>query len=134
MEARFDARPSVLIVEDYRDGAESTAAMLRLCGYAVRVALSPGEALRLAAEAAPDVVLLDIGLPQMDGYELARQLCAVIGTRPVLVALTGYGHLDERSRAEGFDYHFLKPVEPAELERALAACTRKAAPPPVAAV
>jgi CheY-like chemotaxis protein len=127
MEAR-DCNPlSVLIVEDHPDGAESTAAVLRLCGYAVRVALSPREALRLAADAVPDAILLDIGLPQMDGYELARQLCALLGERPVLVALTGYGHLEERSRAEGFDYHFLKPVDPAELERVLAVCTKRPA-------
>jgi CheY-like chemotaxis protein len=134
MEARTTTRPSVLVVEDHPDGAESTAAVLRLCGYAVRVALSPHEALRLAAEAAPDVVLLDIGLPQMDGYELARRLCAVTQERPVLVAVTGYGHLDERSRAEGFDYHFLKPVDPAALQRVLGACTRKVAATPLSAV
>jgi CheY-like chemotaxis protein len=134
MEARVNSQPSVLIVEDHRDGAESTAAVLRLCGYPVRVALSPREALRLAAEAPPDVVLLDIGLPQMDGYELAHHLCQVLGEKPVLVAITGYGHLDERSRAEGFDYHFLKPVDPAELERVLAACTTNGvAEAPVAA-
>jgi CheY-like chemotaxis protein len=125
MEARVDSLPSVLIVEDHRDGAETTAAVLRLVGYPVRVALSPQEALRLATESAPAVVLLDIGLPQMDGYELAHKLCQVLGERPVLVAITGYGHVDERSRAEGFDYHFLKPVDPADLERALAACARK---------
>lgn len=116
-------RSSVLLVEDYPDGAETTAAVLRLSGHDVRVALTPGEALRLAAESAPDVVVLDIGLPQMDGYELARQIRTVAGRMPVLVALTGFGHLDERSRAEGFRYHFLKPVDPVELARALAACT-----------
>ena len=125
MEERVSFPPSVLIVDDHHDGAESTAAVLRLCGYPVRVALSPRDALRMAGESAPDVVLLDIGLPQMDGYELAQRLCQVLGEKPVLVAITGYGHLDERSRAEGFDYHFLKPVDPADLERALAACTKR---------
>ncbi|HKB04412.1 MAG TPA: response regulator [Gemmataceae bacterium] len=125
MEARVNTLASVLIVEDNRDAAESTAVVLRFSGYRVRVALSPGDALRLAAEAAPDVVLLDIGLPQMNGYELAHRLCEVLHERPVLVAITGYGHLDERSRAEGFEYHFLKPVDPAELERVLAECTQK---------
>jgi CheY-like chemotaxis protein len=134
MEARVNTSPSVLIVEDNRDGAESTAAVLRLCGYRVRVALSPGDALRLAAADAPDVVLMDIGLPQMNGYELARKLCLVLGERPVLVAITGYGHLDERSRAEGFDYHFLKPVDPSDLERAIAASTKRLADALVSAV
>jgi CheY-like chemotaxis protein len=132
MEARVKTHRSVLIVEDYPDGAESTAAVLGLCGYEVRVALTPREALRLAAESAPDVVVLDIGLPQMDGYELARQIRAAAGRDPVLVALTGFGHLDDRSRAEGFRYHFLKPVDPVELARALAACTADD-PAPVAA-
>jgi len=127
METRTRTPLSVLIVEDHPDGAESTAAVLRLCGHSVRVALSPREALRLATDASPDVILLDIGLPQMDGYELARQLCAVLGERPVLVAVTGYGHLEERSRAEGFDHHFLKPVDPAALERVLAGCTKRPA-------
>ena len=134
MEARVTTVPSVLIVDDNRDGAETTAAVLRLCGYRVRVALAPGDALRLAVEGAPDVVLLDIGLPQMDGYALAQKLCQVLGERPVFVAITGYGHLDERSRAEGFDHHFLKPVDPTDLERAIAASTKRLADALVSAV
>lgn len=121
MDAQTSPLPTVLIVEDYRDGADTLAEMLRLAGHPVRVAYHPTEAVRLAAQSPPDVVLLDIGLPDMNGYELARRLCQVAGRRPVLVAMTGYGNLDERSRREGFDHHFLKPVEPADLARLLAA-------------
>ncbi|MBO0697720.1 MAG: response regulator [Zavarzinella sp.] len=124
METRTRSPLTILVVDDHRDGAESTAAVLRLSGYEVRIALSPREALELAVAEAPDVVLLDIGLPQMDGYQLAQRLCAVLRERPVLVAVTGYGHLEDRSRAEGFDYHFLKPVDPVDLERILADCAK----------
>jgi CheY-like chemotaxis protein len=90
-------------------------------GHDVRVAFHPREALKLFHEFEPDTALLDIGLPEMDGYVLARKLCEVLRRRPLLVAITGYGNLDRRSQAEGFDYHFLKPVDPCDLDLAVRA-------------
>jgi len=113
--------PSVLIVDDNRDGAESLAAVLNLLGHEVRVAFHPDEALELIHSFEPDAMLLDIGLPEMDGYKLARKLCGILRRRPLLVAITGYGNLDGRSQAEGFDHHFLKPVDSCELDSAVRA-------------
>jgi signal transduction histidine kinase/ActR/RegA family two-component response regulator len=118
----------VLVVDDNRDAADTTAELLLLRGYEVRVAYSPYEALKLAKEMLPDIVVLDIGLPVMNGYELARAL-----RRPPynfsgrLLALTGFGQDTDVARAlqAGFDAHMTKPVEPLVL---LELITRRAAP------
>lgn len=112
----------VLVVEDNRDAAESLADLLGLWGAEVRVVGDGGAALKAAGTAPPDVMLLDIGLPGMDGYELARNLRRLPGLRQVvLVALTGYGQDQDRhrSREAGFDHHLVKPVHPDELHRIL---------------
>jgi len=103
----------VLVVDDNRDAAETLAEVLRACGHAVQVALDGPSALALAATLDPEVALLDIGLPVMDGYELAGRLAREGARRPYLVALTGYGQESDRIRAQeaGFDEHFVKPVE-----------------------
>jgi DNA-binding response OmpR family regulator len=77
----------------------------------------------------PDAVLLDLGLPDMDGFQVARALCAALPRRPLVVAVTGHGNLHERTRRERFDRYFLKPVDPTELLDALAAhhCRRASA-------
>jgi PAS domain S-box-containing protein len=114
----------VLVVDDNADAAQSLALLLELDGHQVRVALDGPRALEAAQAEEPEVVLLDIGLPQMDGYEVARRLRARRGAGPaVLVALTGYGQEDDRrrSREAGFDYHLVKPVEPGALRELLAA-------------
>jgi CheY-like chemotaxis protein len=106
---------SILLVDDHPDGGESSAELLRLLGYEVRLARTGAEALRVVGSFAPDVAILDIGLPDGDGYQLAERLVAALARRPVLVALTGFGGFEARSRAAGFEHHFLKPVDPAAL-------------------
>ena len=109
---------SVLVLKDDADTAHSYAILLGMYGHRVRAAADGPEALRLAAEAAPDVALIDLGLPRMDGWAVARglrrQSCE---RRPLLVAVTGYGQDDDRRRSEeaGIDLHLVKPVDPGEL-------------------
>jgi signal transduction histidine kinase/CheY-like chemotaxis protein len=112
----------VLIVDDNRDAAESLAEMLRLDGHTVRVAFQPLAGLALAEEFGPDVAVLDIGLPSMDGYELARRFRQRFGSDCRLIALTGYGQADdrERSSAAGFAAHLVKPVDLEQLSAVLA--------------
>jgi CheY-like chemotaxis protein len=96
--------------------------VLRLLQLEVRVAYDGPAALTAAQEFIPNVVLLDIGLPGMDGYEVARQLRNQSGSpQPFLVAVTGYGQAEDRQRSQaaGFDRHMVKPVDPEELKRML---------------
>lgn len=105
----------VLVVDDNRDAADSLGLSLRLAGQEVRVAHSGPEALRLIHEFLPDIVFLDIGMPGMDGYEVARRIRAYPQFRDLLlVAVTGWGQQEDRlrSREAGFDHHLIKPVEP----------------------
>jgi len=105
----------ILVVDDNADVAETTTLLLTLSGHQVRAAKDGPQALATAAEFAPEVVLLDIGLPLMDGYEVARRLREMPQTRTsLLIALTGYGQQGDRARgkAAGFDGHLLKPVDP----------------------
>jgi signal transduction histidine kinase len=113
----------VLVVDDNRDAADSLAMLLRLLGHEVGTAHDGMAALDAARAFVPEVVLLDIGLPNMDGYEVARRLRqepALSGA--LLVALTGYGQEQDRRRSleAGFDIHLVKPVDPDELEAILA--------------
>ncbi|MEP6873197.1 MAG: response regulator [Burkholderiales bacterium] len=108
----------ILIVDDNQDAAESIATFFRLQGQTVRTAADGARALDEAADFAPDVVVLDIGLPLLDGYEVARRLRQLPATRNAfLLALTGYGQAQDRMRAEeaGFDRHFAKPADPTAL-------------------
>jgi PAS domain S-box-containing protein len=118
------ARPlRVLVVDDNMDAAQSLSFMLGRWGYDVRVTYDGPRALEEAAAGRPDVVLLDIGMPGMDGYVVARRLREVAGNeKMVLVAVTGYGQDEDRFRAlqAGFDYHLVKPVEPGEFKKLLA--------------
>ena len=118
------AKSRILLVEDHPDGAETLATILGFADHEVRVARTPAEALATVSDFPPDGVVLDIGLPGMDGYQLARKLVARLPHRPLLVAVTGYPHRADQSRAEGFDHHFEKPIEPARLLAALAECSR----------
>jgi CheY-like chemotaxis protein len=105
----------VLIVDDNRDGAEALAELLGLWKYDTRVAFDGGSALALAADYRPDAVILDIGMPGMDGYETARRLREDSSLRSArLIALTGYGRSEDRERARsaGFDVHLTKPLDP----------------------
>jgi two-component system OmpR family response regulator len=103
----------VLIVDDNEDTVESTAELFALWDHDVRIAHSGPEALKLATEDPPDVVLLDIGLPEMDGYEVARHLRQDPRTKDaMLIAISGYGQQQDLqlSREAGFDKHLTKPV------------------------
>jgi signal transduction histidine kinase/ActR/RegA family two-component response regulator len=114
----------ILIVDDNVDAATSLAALLELDGHRTQAAFNSAEALTMAQSFEPHVVLLDIGLPHMDGYEVARRLrAAPRGDRLTLIALTGYGQQDDRARARdaGFHAHLVKPVDFSALERLLAA-------------
>jgi signal transduction histidine kinase/CheY-like chemotaxis protein len=102
----------VLVVDDNADAADTLAAVLRRVGYDVAVAHDAPQALDLAAKFRPAIALLDIGLPVMDGYELARHMREQLAKPPRLIAVSGYGHDADlaRSRAAGFDVHLGKPV------------------------
>ena len=118
----------VLVVDDNVDQADSTALLLRVSGYEVHVAYSGPTALEAAAQHRPDLVLMDIGLPGMDGYEVARRLRQQASLKDtVLVAMTGYGQESDRQRSQGvgFDHHLVKPVNPHELEAILATLAKK---------
>jgi CheY-like chemotaxis protein len=112
------ARPlRVLLVEDYSDSATTLAILLRHYGHEVVVVGDGPAALEAAQATVPDVVLLDIGLPTMNGHEVARRLTASAASKPFLIALTGFGGKDEERRCAeaGFDLHLLKPVDPQRL-------------------
>jgi PAS domain S-box-containing protein len=113
----------VLVVEDNIDAAESLATLLRLWNHDVNVVHDGCAALDAAREQQPEVVLLDIGLPGLDGYQVARRLREEVGLDHVLlVAMTGYGQPEDRLRSQeaGIQYHFVKPVEPMMLRNLLA--------------
>jgi len=112
----------VLVVDDHADSARTLARVLELWGHAVRVAHSGPEAIAQVAAQPADLILLDIGLPEMDGYEVARRLRdQAPAAAMTLIALTGYGQDEDRrrSRAAGFDHHLVKPVDLADLQRLL---------------
>jgi CheY-like chemotaxis protein len=113
----------VLIVEDNDDTREMLHEALAFSGHDVREARDGATGLALAAESPPDVALIDIGLPDLDGYEVARRLRAAPGGRRIsLVAITGYGQAEDQRRAydAGFDAHLTKPVAPERLKQVLA--------------
>ena len=117
----------VLVVDDNADAAQLLAEILALSGHDVRTAPDGPTALDVAATFRPEVAVLDIGLPVMDGYELALRLQDLLGVAaPAMVAVSGYGQPAdrERSRAAGFCSHFVKP---ADVERILAELDRIAA-------
>jgi PAS domain S-box-containing protein len=114
----------ILVVDDNADAADSLGSLLQLEGHTVVVTYTSTDALARLAEFKPDIVLLDIGLPEIDGYEIARRIRSSPDHRPVrLIALTGYGQAEDRQRAKtsGFDAHLVKPVEFSALQRVLAA-------------
>ncbi|MRG93088.1 ATP-binding protein [Polyangium spumosum] len=119
---RTDGPLRILVIEDSRDTADIMQNLLRLLGYRVDVAYTGPEGIAAAERLAPDVVLCDLGLPDMDGYAVAKALRKSPATAgSYLIAQTGYGSAEDRRRARdaGFDAHMTKPIDPAELERAL---------------
>ena len=116
-------RARVLVVEDNDDAREMLCQLLRLLGHEVHEAADGAAAVRLTPALKPDLVLVDVGLPGMDGYEVARQLRRTADGTPLrLIALTGYGQPEDRARAlaAGFDRHLVKPIDPTAIDRLLA--------------
>jgi two-component system CheB/CheR fusion protein len=114
----------VLVVDDSPDLAFSLRLLLQIWGYDVMVALDGVEALTVARQYQPDIVLLDLGLPGLDGVEVARQLRREPGlAQALLVAVTGHSGDQERrrTRAAGCDHHLIKPVDPQRLKTLLEA-------------
>jgi CheY-like chemotaxis protein len=123
----------VLVADDNRDSADGCATLLQMAGHDVRTAYSGDVALELAAQFRPHIALLDIGMPELNGYEVARHIRdSEWGREMLLVAVTGWGQEDDRRQAEaaGFDHHRAKPVDLDSLEplfsRALEAASREA--------
>jgi CheY-like chemotaxis protein len=109
-------------VDDNRDAAVSLATLLRLQGHDVRIAHDGPSALGIASSFLPNLVFLDLGMPEMDGYEVARRMRQHPGLKNVvLAALTGWGQAEDRLRtaAAGFDHHLVKPPDPKTLEGVL---------------
>ncbi len=121
---------SVLIVDDNVDAAETLAMLLETSGYRTQTAFTAIGALAHVKEQRFDVAILDIGLPDMTGYDLARQILSGAAAPPALIALTGYGQQEDRSRAiaAGFIRHLVKPVDPAALFEALRSTTALTTP------
>lgn len=112
----------ILVVDDNHDSADSLAILLELDGNQIRTAYDGVEAVEVAAEFRPDVVLLDLGLPRLDGYQAAQRIRAEPwGENVLLVALTGWDHEDDRRRTSeaGFDQHLVKPVDSGMLMKIL---------------
>jgi CheY-like chemotaxis protein len=116
------ARRRVLIVEDNHDAGEMYRILIELAGHEALLAEDGPAGIELFKTARPDIAFVDIGLPGMDGYEIARRLRAEPhGADVYLVALTGYGSASDRDRTReaGFDLHLLKPVDPETLQSVL---------------
>ena len=122
-ESKTAAARRILVVDDNEDSAESLTILLSLAGHKTHTAYDGLEAIEAAATFRPDVILLDIGLPRLNGYEVARKIREQPwGQAVVLVALTGWGQEEDRrrSREAGFNHHLTKPVDPLALTRLLA--------------
>lgn len=121
--SRTTSRHRVLVVDDNVDAADSFAMLLQLNGQDAQVAYEGPAALVLAEQEPPDIVFLDLGMPKMDGYEVARAFRSHPALKGVtLVALTGWGQPEDRQRTKdaGFDYHLVKPVEAESLYKLMA--------------
>jgi CheY-like chemotaxis protein len=114
---------TVLVVDDNRDAADSLAMLLEIGGHQVTTVYSAADALTRAAEIKPAVVVMDVGLPEIDGCEVARRMREMpdlVGVR--LIALTGYSTDEDRRRTRdaGFDHHLVKPVDLDDLDKTVA--------------
>jgi CheY-like chemotaxis protein len=109
----------ILIVDDNRDGAETMGMLLELSGHEIHLAHTGAEALEVGGRTRPEIGLLDIGLPDMSGYELAERIRREAwGAGMILIAITGWGHTSDKRRAftAGFNHHLTKPIDPTHLE------------------
>jgi CheY-like chemotaxis protein len=126
-----DHRPlRVLIVDDNHDAADAMAVMLEMMGHHAEAAYDGIKALQLASDLEPDLILLDLGLPDMDGFEVARRLRRLANRTPRLVALTGYGADEDKRRTSeaGFDEHVIKPVTPENVSEIANRAARRGLP------
>jgi CheY-like chemotaxis protein len=117
------------VVDDNIDAADTLAALLEMSGHTIRVANDGHQAIEMAQAFQPQVVFLDIGLPGMNGYEVARRLRETPGMeRAILVALTGWGAREDRERSSeaGFDHHLTKPADMSAVENLLSGLARVA--------
>jgi two-component system CheB/CheR fusion protein len=124
---RQQKRRRVMVIDDNKDAAESMSMLFELWGHEVVCAYDGRAALEAAARYRPDAVFLDIGLPGMDGYEIAERLRELPeSAHTVLVAITGYGQDEDRrrSREAGIDHHLVKPVAPETLQKLLESLER----------
>ena len=122
VDAGVVAGRKILVVDDNADAAQSLAILLRLRGHEVQVALGGAEALQMVDDNLPELVFLDIGMPDIDGYEVARLLRAELdGDTMGLIAVTGWGTEQDRIRSKeaGFDFHLTKPVGLAAVEEVI---------------
>jgi CheY-like chemotaxis protein len=110
---RVAGKRKVLVADDNRDAAETLALLLQLEGHEVSIAHDGEHAVQLAEKERPDVALLDIGMPRLNGYDAARQIRRRLHSDVVLVAVTGWGQEEDQRRAQeaGFDFHFTKPLD-----------------------
>jgi len=116
-------RRRILVVDDNKDGADSLAMLLKVAGHQVHTAHDGLEAIAAASRLHPDVVLLDIGLPKLNGYEVCRRIRQEPwSSGATIIALTGWGQEEDRKKSAdaGFDAHLVKPVKQEELTRLLA--------------
>jgi CheY-like chemotaxis protein len=121
-------RCKVLVADDNRDAAQTLALILKMSGYDVHLAISGSEALAVASRERPDAMFLDIGMPDMSGYEVAGSVRRETwGEHALLVAVTGWGQPNdkERARAAGFNHHLTKPVDLEHVEQMLAAFSKQ---------
>jgi CheY-like chemotaxis protein len=126
--SRRHASLRILVADDNRDSADSCRMLLESSGYEVRVAYSGQQAFDIAANFRPDVALLDIGMPQMNGYQVARRLrSAEWGAEPMLIAMTGWGQESDKQHAReaGFDRHLTKPID---MDRLMLIIEQRASP------
>ena len=118
----------ILIADDLRDNADSLALLLQAMGNEVAVAYGGAEAVRMVESFAPHLVFLDLGMPEVDGYEACRRIRAhAWGRDVVVIALTGWGEKNYRRRTNdaGFDHHIVKPLDAATLEGLLETLSRE---------
>jgi CheY-like chemotaxis protein len=121
-------RRKIVVVDDNHDAADTTRLLLELAGNRVWVAYDGASGLKLAEEHHPDTMLLDIGMPELDGFEVARRIRRHPDLAAVrLIALTGWGQLEDRraTEAAGFDAHLVKPISMQDLQLALAGSNRE---------
>src|SRR5688500_1236891 len=112
----------ILVVDDEQDAADGLVRLITAMGYEARPAYSGREAIETIAEFRPDMVLIDIGMPQMDGYQVASRIRRAMRAEAILVAVTGWSRAEDKNRAyaAGFDLHVAKPMSAAKLQVLLA--------------